>query len=170
MVVLPLILSGQLTRLGDVVSAGAFLVVAAARDQKVRGPQRKQHGRNEDDEDSEAHATQYARAAISPRVDRLNRSCQPLRLDDRGFLHAKPSAGEMVSVAGLELRAAMRLAVPERPPLAPVHRGMAIDKESTGMPQVDFSRRTTKVNLWMIVAVGVFFILMAGLVVYFAHH
>jgi hypothetical protein len=76
----------------------------------------------------------------------------------------------MVSVAGLELRAAMRLAVPERPPLAPVHRGMAIDKESTGMPQVDFSRRTTKVNLWMIVAVGVFFILMAGLVVYFAHH
>jgi hypothetical protein len=34
---------------------------------------------------------------------------------------------------------------------------MAIDKESTGFPEVDTHRRTTKVNLSMIVAVGLFF-------------
>ena len=43
---------------------------------------------------------------------------------------------------------------------------MAIDKESDGVPEVDLSRRTTKVNLWMIVAVGLFFVI-TGLVVYF---
>ena len=43
---------------------------------------------------------------------------------------------------------------------------MAIDKESDGIPEVDLSRRTTKVNLWMIVAVGLFFVI-TGLVVYF---
>lgn len=35
---------------------------------------------------------------------------------------------------------------------------MAIDKESNGVPQVDFRRRTTKVNLWMLVWVGLFYI------------
>jgi hypothetical protein len=39
---------------------------------------------------------------------------------------------------------------------------MAIDKESSGLPEVDFERRTTKVNLWIIVAVGVFYLAMAG--------
>lgn len=46
-----------------------------------------------------------------------------------------------------------------------LHR-MAIDKESDGVPEVDLSRRTTKVNLWMIVAIGLFFVI-TGLVVYF---
>jgi hypothetical protein len=33
---------------------------------------------------------------------------------------------------------------------------MSIDKESDGMPEVDMSKRTTKVNLSVIVAVGLF--------------
>jgi hypothetical protein len=35
-------------------------------------------------------------------------------------------------------------------------QGMSIDKESDGMPEVDVSKRTTKVNLSVIVAVGLF--------------
>lgn len=34
---------------------------------------------------------------------------------------------------------------------------MSIDKESDGVPEVNVHRRTTKVNLWMIVAILVFF-------------
>ncbi|MDO8543550.1 MAG: hypothetical protein Q7S40_24175 [Opitutaceae bacterium] len=41
---------------------------------------------------------------------------------------------------------------------------MGIDKESSGMPSVDFHRRTTKVNLWMIVGIGVFFAICAAVV------
>jgi hypothetical protein len=44
---------------------------------------------------------------------------------------------------------------------------MAIDKESSGLPEVDFARRTTKVNLWIIVAVAVFFAAMAGVMAWF---
>lgn len=33
---------------------------------------------------------------------------------------------------------------------------MSIDKESDGVPEVDVTRRTTKVNLSMIVGVGAF--------------
>ncbi|HTO02506.1 MAG TPA: hypothetical protein VL069_02340 [Opitutus sp.] len=43
---------------------------------------------------------------------------------------------------------------------------MAIDKESDGVPEVDFSRRTTRVNVWMIVGVSLFFVI-TGVVVYF---
>lgn len=35
---------------------------------------------------------------------------------------------------------------------------MSIDKESSGIPEVNVHRRTTKVNLWMIVGILVFFI------------
>lgn len=35
---------------------------------------------------------------------------------------------------------------------------MSIEKDSNGIPQVDFRRRTTKINLWMIVLVGAFYI------------
>jgi hypothetical protein len=35
---------------------------------------------------------------------------------------------------------------------------MSIDKESSGFPEVNVHRRTTKVNLWMIVGILVFFI------------
>ena len=45
---------------------------------------------------------------------------------------------------------------------------MAIDKESNGVPEVDLSRRTTKVNLWMIVAVAFFFVVTGLAVYYFA--
>ena len=45
---------------------------------------------------------------------------------------------------------------------------MAIDKESDGVPEVDLSRRTTKVNLWMIVAVALFFVVTGVAVYYFA--
>jgi hypothetical protein len=33
---------------------------------------------------------------------------------------------------------------------------MSIDKESDGVPEIDPSKRTTKVNLFIIVAVGIF--------------
>jgi hypothetical protein len=46
---------------------------------------------------------------------------------------------------------------------------MAIDKESTGLPEVDLSRRTTKVNLWIIVAVGVFFVAMGGVIIWLSN-
>lgn len=41
---------------------------------------------------------------------------------------------------------------------------MAIDKESNGLPSVDFQRRTTKVNLWMVIAIAVFFVITASIV------
>jgi hypothetical protein len=39
---------------------------------------------------------------------------------------------------------------------------MSIDKESDGLPQVDVHRRTTKVNLSMVAAIVVFFLLAAA--------
>jgi hypothetical protein len=53
----------------------------------------------------------------------------------------------------------------ERVGLESVNLPMAIDKDSNGVPEVDVSRRTTKVNLWMIVAVAVFFII-TGIIVF----
>jgi hypothetical protein len=44
---------------------------------------------------------------------------------------------------------------------------MAIEKESTGVPEVDFSRRTTKVNLGIIVAAAVFFVITITIVFYY---
>jgi|GEM_PF-3562600 len=35
---------------------------------------------------------------------------------------------------------------------------MSIDKESNGVPEVDTRRRTTKVNLVIIIAVGLFYL------------
>jgi hypothetical protein len=58
---------------------------------------------------------------------------------------------------------------PERVPVPLVPAGMAIDKESTGLPEVDLSRRTTKVNLWIIVAVGVFFVAMGGVIIWLSN-
>ncbi|MBC7368644.1 MAG: hypothetical protein H7343_17840 [Undibacterium sp.] len=37
---------------------------------------------------------------------------------------------------------------------------MSIDKESNGLPTVNVQRRTTKVNLWMVMAVLFFFAVM----------
>jgi hypothetical protein len=39
---------------------------------------------------------------------------------------------------------------------------MSIDKESSGVPEVNVHKRTTKVNLWMIAAILMFFVVMAG--------
>lgn len=44
-----------------------------------------------------------------------------------------------------------------------VYLDMSIDKESNGVPEVDFSRRTTKVNLGIVVFVGLFFAIGAAL-------
>jgi hypothetical protein len=44
---------------------------------------------------------------------------------------------------------------------------MAIDKESSGIPEVDFRRPSTKVNLAIIVAGAIFFAITFGLVIYF---
>ena len=43
---------------------------------------------------------------------------------------------------------------------------MSIDKESSGVPDVNVKRRTTKVNIFMIFAVVVFFAVMAGVAVW----
>ena len=45
---------------------------------------------------------------------------------------------------------------------------MAIDKESSGLPEVDFERRTTKVNLGIIVGVAVFLSITAAVVLWMA--
>ena len=45
---------------------------------------------------------------------------------------------------------------------------MAIEKESSGFPEVDPTRPTTKVNLAMIVAVAIFYVITFGLLFYFA--
>jgi hypothetical protein len=47
---------------------------------------------------------------------------------------------------------------------------MAIDKESSGLPEIDPHRRTTKVNLSIIVAIGVFFVIVYAIVWFMAHH
>lgn len=47
-------------------------------------------------------------------------------------------------------------------------RGMSIDKESNGLPQVDFQRRTTKVNVWMVIGVAAFFVIAVLLVLHYA--
>ena len=47
---------------------------------------------------------------------------------------------------------------------------MSIDKESTGMPEIDVHRRTTKVNLGLIAGVIVFFIIVAAAILWYAQH
>ena len=47
--------------------------------------------------------------------------------------------------------------------------GMSIDKESSGVPEVNFGKKTTKVNVWMVGGILVFFLLMGGLLIYFAN-
>ena len=54
------------------------------------------------------------------------------------------------------------------PPGSRVGVRMAIDKESSGLPEMDLRRRTTKVNLWMIVAVALFFVFTGVLVLFYA--
>jgi hypothetical protein len=44
---------------------------------------------------------------------------------------------------------------------------MSIDKNSDGVPEVNLARRTTKVNLGVIVGVVIFFVAMGGVVVWF---
>jgi hypothetical protein len=43
---------------------------------------------------------------------------------------------------------------------------MSLEKNSTGMPEVNVHKRTTKVNLSMIVGVALFFAVMAGVVLW----
>ena len=47
---------------------------------------------------------------------------------------------------------------------------MSIDKESTGMPEVDLHRRTTKVNVGVALGVVVFLVIAALVVFWFARH
>jgi hypothetical protein len=44
---------------------------------------------------------------------------------------------------------------------------MSIDKESSGMPEVDIHRRTTKVNLSIVIGIAIFFAAMFALVWWF---
>lgn len=41
---------------------------------------------------------------------------------------------------------------------------MSIEKESSGLPQVDMSKRTTKVNLSIVIGLAVFFAAMLAVV------
>ena len=47
---------------------------------------------------------------------------------------------------------------------------MSIDKESSGMPEIDVHRRTTKVNFGIIGSVIVFFIIAGAVILWFAAH
>ncbi|HVU35459.1 MAG TPA: hypothetical protein VHE61_18620 [Opitutaceae bacterium] len=47
---------------------------------------------------------------------------------------------------------------------------MSIDKESTGMPEFDVHRRTTKVNVATIVAIVAFFIIAGAAILWYAQH
>ena len=44
---------------------------------------------------------------------------------------------------------------------------MSIEKESTGFPEVNVHKRTTKVNFGIVIGVAVFFAAMAGVVWWF---
>lgn len=45
---------------------------------------------------------------------------------------------------------------------------MAIDKESNGLPEVNVHRRTTQVNLGIMVGVGIFLLIAAAVVIWLA--
>lgn len=45
---------------------------------------------------------------------------------------------------------------------------MSIDKDSNGLPEVNLQRRTTKVNLSMVIGVALFFAITFGLLWWFA--
>lgn len=47
---------------------------------------------------------------------------------------------------------------------------MSIDKESNGVPEVDLSKRTTKVNLSVIVAVALFLAIGAAAMAWWVSH
>ena len=47
---------------------------------------------------------------------------------------------------------------------------MSIDKESSGMPEIDLHRRTTKVNLATSLGVTLFLIVAAVAIIWFAQH
>jgi hypothetical protein len=49
-------------------------------------------------------------------------------------------------------------------------RTMSIDKESTGLPEIDLHRRTTKVNFAVGAGIVVFFIIAGAVIVWFAMH
>ena len=52
--------------------------------------------------------------------------------------------------------------------LRPVDRAaMSIEKESSGLPEVDVKRRTTKVNLSIVIGVLLFFVTMGAVVWWF---
>jgi hypothetical protein len=44
---------------------------------------------------------------------------------------------------------------------------MSIEKESSGLPQVDVHKRTTKVNLSIVIGVVIFFVAMAAVAAWF---
>jgi len=45
---------------------------------------------------------------------------------------------------------------------------MAIDKDSSGLPEVDLNRPTTKVNLGIIAAAAIFFVVTFAIVMFYA--
>ncbi len=45
---------------------------------------------------------------------------------------------------------------------------MSIDKESSGMPEIDVHRRTTKVNFGMMIGVAVFLVIAALVIIWYA--
>jgi len=47
---------------------------------------------------------------------------------------------------------------------------MSIEKESSGIPEVNVSKRTTKVNLGVIIAVVLFLGVMAGFVIWLSNN
>ena len=47
---------------------------------------------------------------------------------------------------------------------------MSIDKHSSGMPEIDVGRRTTKVNLGTMIGVALFLAIAAAVIIWYASH
>jgi hypothetical protein len=51
-----------------------------------------------------------------------------------------------------------------------VYPAMSIDKESSGMPEIDVGRRTTKVNFGTMIGVVLFLAVGAAVIIWYASH
>ncbi len=70
---------------------------------------------------------------------------------------------------GVQMRAVRSYSLAGAPPrVCAVHRRalMSIEKNSSGIPEVNVHKRTTKVNLSIIAGIGLFFIITAAVVVW----
>ena len=78
--------------------------------------------------------------------------------------------GEPVCVSGSQLHEAGKIRhhrAPEAEPAVHDRAVMSIEKEGSGLPEVDVHKRTTKVNLSIVIGLLIFFAAMFSLVAWF---